>query len=239
MNLLIDAGNTSTKLCVFDAINGYRRVSFEWLEGNIARIEQLAYAQVAPSELLHQAMRLVNDKEIPAHSVSVTANAFGIDCGYNNFQTLGIDRWLAIIASEALFNGQDVLIVDAGTAMTVDVLTESKQHLGGWILPGLSLMQQAIIDKAPGVFSHESLRYEHFGTNTPSALYSGCINGLCGTIEKAKSYLNDIEFHASENLKVVMTGGDAHLLASHLPLPVKVEPNLVFMGLNRFLADSK
>ena len=238
MNLLIDVGNTSTKLCVYQPNSGFHRVDFAWVEENLAAIEQVAFARVRNSELLDTILSLLTQNDITAREVSVTKQAFSVECAYTNYSTLGVDRWLGIVAAESLYPNSDVIVVDAGTAMTVDVLSASKRHLGGWITPGLALMQQSIVDKAPGVFSHESLHYENFGTSTPSALYSGCINCLCGAIEKARSYLSKIEFHAIDDLKVVMAGGDAHILAEHIDMQVQVEPNLVFMGLNRFLMET-
>jgi len=234
MNLLIDVGNTSLKCCTFEQSVGYQRTSIEWVRTNMGSICTLAYAQVAKSDELLAILKLANDNGVNVIEAVVQSESFGVRCAYPNYETLGIDRWLAVIAAAYHYKNHDVLVVDSGTALTIDVLTENGNHLGGWITPGLQLMQQSIIEKAPGVFGHESHLDEHFGTSTPSALYHGCANALVGAIKMAKGYLQGIEFHASENLKVVLTGGDAPVIASFLDMPVHVEPNLVFMGLNRF-----
>mgnify|MGYP001028576006 CR=1 FL=1 len=238
MNLLIDVGNTSLKCCTFKDLSGYKRRSVVWAIENMKFISTLVYAQVAESDELRSILTSANKQGVKIIEASVTPEMFGVSCGYNNYETLGIDHWLAVLAAARLYKNHDVLVVDSGTALTVDVVTENGNHIGGWITPGLQLMQQSIIEKAPGVFGHETHHNEHFGTSTPSALYHGCVNALVGAIEMAKGHLQGIEFHASENLKIVLTGGDAPILASFLKMPVHVEPNLVFIGLNRFAEPS-
>mgnify|MGYP000719134223 FL=1 len=234
MNLLIDVGNTYLKCCTYNESAGYQRVGAEWVFHNIQKIDSMIYAQVAESAELDSIIKLAADNDIGVVEARVSAESFGVRCAYPNFETLGVDRWLAVLAAAHLYKNQDVLVIDSGTALTIDVVTENGNHLGGWITPGLQLMQQSIIEKAPGVFGHESHHNEHFGTNTPSALYHGCVNALVGAVEMAKNYLQNIEFHASENLKIVLTGGDAPILASYMNMDVQVEPNLIFIGLNRF-----
>lgn len=233
MKVLVDAGNTSCKIAIKKTGQDFIWCSAEQILEQILDVTEMTYAQVAPQPELTQLINACNERQIPVQQAMVNSEAFGIRCGYPKTENLGIDRWLAILGAEQLYPETDLIIVDAGTAMTVDILTEFKRHLGGWIVPGLSLMQSSIADKAPGVFSSTQITQEHFGTNTPSALFEGCCNALTGCVEQAKAILQDIDFHAVNELKVILTGGDACILEERLKLETVVEKNLVFVGLDR------
>ena len=73
----------------------------------------------------------------------VSSSAAGVTCGYDDPSSLGIDRWLGMMASYSRYQAS-VLVVDAGSAMTLDLVTAEGRHIGGYILPGLTLMRDAL-----------------------------------------------------------------------------------------------
>jgi len=153
--------------------------------------------------------------------LKVEASSSGLTNSYD-IQKLGPDRWAAVIAAFHRINGA-VIVVSAGTAITVDAVTAQGHYLGGLIVPGLHLMRQALAEKtarlplADGAFSD-------FPTQTVDAIYSGAIDAACGAIERLARRLGS-------NATCVLSGGDASLLASQLPLEVISVDNLVLDGL--------
>ena len=74
----------------------------------------------------------------------VTRKAAGVTCGYTNVDDLGVDRWLAMIGATKKYGG-NLLVVDAGTAITLDIINGELMHLGGFILPGLRVSSKSLV----------------------------------------------------------------------------------------------
>ena len=226
--LLIDVGNTKSKYAVYEN-KSISLIDRDTALNTITEFNEVICSSVSTDEDVdHLLCRFKGD----TINVRTDASAFGIKNAYQNYQNLGIDRWLAVIGAQHSFPNQDLIVVDAGTAMTVDILTANKQHLGGWIIPGLNLMQSSIADLAPGVFTGERKELEVFGTDTPSALYSGCFFALTAAIEKATLLLEKLT--SKRAAKILITGGDAKELAKGLEMESILIPDLVFKGLARF-----
>lgn len=231
-HLLIDVGNTCAKYCL--VIDGcYRAVTFQQAEQALDSIAAIVIATVANNSDVDKLLIKAVQRNTPIQYVEVMAQAFGISCGYPNYQNLGIDRWLAVVGAEILYPNENIVIVDAGTAMTVDFLTADKQHLGGWIIPGLELMQEAIVNKAPKVFKTEQTKLETFGTDTPSAVYNGCLFACESTIYSA---VEQFSKKVAGNIRILITGGNAKLLSQRLKIETVESESLLFLGMNRFLS---
>jgi len=154
-------------------------------------------------------------------------------CGvYNRYarpSQLGADRWAALIAvrkraAQELFPSP-CIVVNAGTALTVDALDATGVFRGGIILPGLAMMLQALADNTAALKVPPG-RYHDFPINTADALYSGAVDALCGAIEQMRQRLSSQE----ERPRVVLSGGAAAQIAPHLTAPVEVVDNLVLEG---------
>ncbi|SFD42046.1 type III pantothenate kinase [Pseudoalteromonas denitrificans] len=187
MILLVDVGNTALKTALFDGkcIQICNFDSIEWQD-----INQVIYSHVATTEQLVRLLALAENKNIPCFKASVTANCAGVECGYENYQTLGIDRWLVVLAcaNELKYKNQDIIIIDSGTATTIDVVNHKKQHLGGWILPGLDLLVDTMASRAEKVFVDETTLFKtKLATDTPAALKNGCLVATIGAIQYALS----------------------------------------------------
>ena len=153
----------------------------------------------------------------------------GVANGYDEPERLGLDRWLAVVAAYNLCGGP-CLVIDLGTAITVDLVGASGKHLGGYITPGLSLLRGQLIAHTRRIrYSTDGMRdlgKLSPGVSTSEAVERGCLLML-------RSYIGQQIDLAPEWLggefTCYLTGGDA-LLASDLRGVVHV-PDLVFCGL--------
>jgi len=157
----------------------------------------------------------------PAYAESLPALA-GVINGYREPARLGIDRWLALLAAWRELRAEAIL-VSAGTALTVDVLLDTGQHGGGYIVPGLHLMRDALISGTSGVRPAVATVVDLApGHSTTEAVFHGCMAMAVTLIEWAR---RDIA------TPVVLSGGDAGTLAPWLTGPVLQRPELVLDGL--------
>ena len=149
---------------------------------------------------------------------------------YQDVSAMGVDRWLAMLAAYHQHQ-QAVCVIDCGSAVTCDVITQQAQHLGGLIMPGLTMMQNALLAGAQGVNacldSHQS--HAILQNRTQLAVSSGCINLLITGLEGLfKKYEQQVE----GDLLCVVTGGDGQLLANEMQINCIYERDLVLLGLN-------
>lgn len=221
MKLLVDVGNTALKLALYneDKITFVEQQQLNW-QG----ITQVLVASVRANPLLDSLVSEANEKGIEVKFAKVSAQQNGVTCAYAEFKNLGIDRWLVVLAAAYLYPNQSSIIIDAGTATTVDVLIDGKTHKGGWIIPGIDLMMESIVVRAEKVFANETVMFaNNLGSNTPEALSYGCLAANLGLIQQARALFG-------ENIQVLCTGGYGKLLAQHLENSEFIE-DLVLQGL--------
>lgn len=153
---------------------------------------------------------------------------------YAKPQNMGVDRWLAMIAASNAGH-QAALVVDAGTALTLDWINNDGHHIGGYILPGLNKQLIALLEGTERVFAGrlEEAQSVLPGNDTPECVLHGILaQATSFIISQAQQALNQgID-------RLVMTGGESNLLISHLEQPLKtlgveleLRPRLVFEGL--------
>lgn len=169
--------------------------------------------------------------------LATSARAAGVTCAYAEPSRLGADRWAALAGARARTAGP-CLVVDAGSAITVDAMQSGGHHLGGWIAPGIGLMRELLHqrtgDLAP--FSAKSRDAEEgaeFPTDTRPAIAAGTREAAVGLVRMARERLAG---RAAAPVTVFLTGGDAALLAPSLP-DALVLPHLVLEGLARLSAE--
>ena len=160
---------------------------------------------------------------------------------YQDTGKLGADRWAALIGARALSN-KNTLIVNAGTATTIDLLGANGVHYGGWILPGLTLMQSSLANNTAQLDLATRSEQHGFGTCTNDAIIGGCDAAQVGAIlygmQQAKELNIPIE-------KIWLDGGNAKILAkeiTHTNLPAKqaleVTEGLVLRGIWAWLLQN-
>ena len=159
----------------------------------------------------------------------VCAECSGVKIQYKDASRLGVDRWLAMLAAYNQSNGP-CLIIDSGTAFTLDVINEEGLHLGGYILPGLRLMRESLVSKTGIRLADQVLEPKlELGNSTQEAVFNGGVASLVALAEK------EIEEQRKKGFKpdLFITGGDASVLDDLLAYTKsKIEEDLVLDGLS-------
>jgi type III pantothenate kinase len=162
--------------------------------------------------------------------------ANGVVNGYQQPEKLGVDRWLGILAAKAK-NVSACVVVDCGSAITVDLVTSQGEHLGGYIAPGLRLMREALGMKTAGIKLGQIGYPENDfpGRNTVVAIKSAELAMIAGLVDHAKTVLRNYD---AQDARLLITGGDGEWLVSMLKDGVYQE-DLVLDGLHIALADTQ
>lgn len=245
MILLLDAGNSRLKWAVLR--NGH----YEYggvLEHGVVAIKELASAAwslldppeaVLVANVAGEALRRALNSWIKRHwkltpeYLAAPREEFGIHNAYREAARLGIDRWLALLAARELVKGP-VCVVDCGTALTIDVLSQDNHHLGGLIIPGIQLMRDSLAARAPVIREQidraDSDQVSLLGTDTGSAVAGGTVYATVAVIDRV---LSDLRADVGRHLRCILTGGDAPLLLPLLGSRVQHEADLVLRGLAR------
>lgn len=165
----------------------------------------------------------------------ISASAF--QCGVRNYYAdpsqLGSDRWAVLIAAWGQLR-QGCLVVSVGTAMTVDALSDTGEFLGGIIVPGHDLMQQALVANTAALKLGEGA-FRDYPDNTADAIASGATQALAGAVERMSASLAATLGHVPD---CIVSGGAAQLLQPRLNLNARVVDNLVLEGLVLIAAES-
>jgi len=241
--LLIDIGNSRAKWATFKEGKlgvqcaaahgswGEADWRLEIEQSGAARVLAASVAAPARNDLLTAACRATIGH--PPEFANSTAAAAGVRNGYSNPAQLGVDRWLAIIGAFHLYQAA-CCVVDAGTALTIDGVDASGQHLGGFIVPGPRLMVESLLtgtSDLAGRWAWESKPDPaSFPTNTRDAIEQGCLEALASLVASASRRL---ETRAGQTPRLVVTGGGAQVLAPWLSQPTEFIPDLVLQGLAR------
>ena len=162
--------------------------------------------------------------------MTATDAACGVTNRYARPAQLGPDRWAALIAAWRRSALTDLfppacVVVNAGTAVTVDALDAEGVFRGGLILPGLRLMLQALAENTSALKT-ASGEFRTFPDNTADALYSGAMQAICGAVEQMR---RQIDTNPAQ-VRVYLSGGNAPEIVPHLNAPVEVVDNLVLEG---------
>lgn len=234
MILLVDAGNSRIKWGIYDAGMWLRQAAVDTADatGLEADWQQLASpTTIVVSNVAGPAVRAILERllarwQTAPHWVAALGQQCGVRNGYDAAAQLGSDRWAALIAARRVAR-EVCLVVNVGTAVTVDALTREGVFLGGLILPGLELMCMALASGTAGVRG-EPGHWARFPTNTADAVYSGAMQAVLGAIERMA---REVERSAEGNCTVWLSGGGAQQLAPLLNRPVMLVDNLVLEGL--------
>ena len=240
MITLLDIGNTRTKYCTVES--GVRSklhaianedVSPDFLSSHFGLSTKLITACVSHEKLINLIATWCDRNNTEFHRVKSESKKNNVISGYEIPEQLGVDRWLTIIAASELYPKMNVLIIDAGTATTIDFLTESGQHKGGWILAGVTMLVSTLLMNTSQVSARSkenpSIR---FGTDTSENVHNGSIAATIGAIQLAISEINSLDYDLN---KVIITGGNAHILSPLLTNSNIVIDELVFVGLQAYI----
>lgn len=233
MNLVIDSGNTSTKVAIFDQENLVeKRVlsSVVELENYLqqTRAENLIVSSVnADADHLMNLTPQVNTKIKLTSTLPLPVNNL-----YQTPNTLGVDRVAGACGAIQLFPSKNTLVIDAGTCITYDFVDSSHNYHGGGISPGLAMRFKAVhtfTAKLPLVVPKADP--ELIGNSTESCIQSGVTLGMVDEIDGIIA-----RYRAKyPELQVILCGGDAPFFENQLKASIFACPNLVLIGLNRIL----
>lgn len=237
MNFILDIGNTCTKAALFEGnekIISLRIKHFRWekiqqtFDPYLAKIDKaiISAVRTIPEYIIDLATVGIPYVHFLSHKSKIPFRN-----EYETPETLGTDRLAAVAGAVLLYPGEDVLIIDSGSAITYDYLSENT-FKGGNISPGLGMRFKALhmfTGKLP--LASTTDKYNSPGKTTFEAIGSGVINGVIFEInEYIRAYREQ-----NDKRKVIITGGDSGYLKDRLRYSVIYMPDIVLDGLNYIL----
>jgi len=236
MNLIIDTGNTLTKLALFQgremiAFSSYPGVDtgpiIQFCESNkLIRNAILSSVKEYPPEIDLYLSQKYNTVFFSQRTLVPVLNK------YSSPETLGKDRLAGVVGAQLLFPACDTLVIDAGTAITYDIITAEGEYLGGSISPGITMRYKALhtfTSRLPLLDYYDNAQLT--GDDTSTSIHSGVLNGAIaemeGIIQRYQLVYPD--------LKIILTGGDHNYFDKRLKIKTFAAPNLVLEGLNLIL----
>ena len=152
----------------------------------------------------------------------------GLKTSYIKTEQMGIDRWLSMVACWEKYKSS-LCIVSCGTALTIDSIDHEGNHLGGYILPGIDLMQQSLIKNTENInFNVNHYPSIDYASDTKTAVNNGAFLSLVSSIDHV---VNKLKLELGDAPKCVIYGGNAPLVKPLLEQKFEYEPNLVLHGL--------
>jgi type III pantothenate kinase len=245
LKLLIDIGNTRTKWVLSENssfLSEVKSILNEDVEHSdlaltASNASQVLVANVAGKIMEARLLALLKHCKATVHFVQSAEVACGVANLYEQPNRLGVDRWLSLIAAYELHK-TSCLVVNAGTAVTMDALVVSTQDyagqfIGGVIAPGLHLMQ-LVLNTHTAQLPKVQGEFEPFAKNTHDAIHTGCLLAVLGAIQLQWQQLYDV---VKAPPKLCISGGDAEILFKNLPANLIkhsiIVDNLVLRGLMR------
>lgn len=245
MNLLIDLGNSRLKWAQH-APGVWHADAALIAEEDIASLLDRTWGKISvPRKIVlcsvsrAQTLRAVEEWmlrhwSIKPQVIKAQEEQLGVKNGYRKPETLGADRWAALIGARGLTSAA-ACVVDCGTAVTVDALSARGEFLGGVIFPGLYLLRASLIRGTAGIDSQAATGNadDYPARSTADGIAAGSLLGLAGAVERL---IHEYRQTLGEAMQIFLTGGDAPQIAARLRMPVTLEPDLVLKGLAR-IAD--
>lgn len=250
--LLLDVGNSRLKWGVLDddVIRRTGHISQEKIrEQGLAvlttklprRVDTVRACNVAGTSFATRLSGVVGMHcNTDVHFARSEKRGWGVTNSYRQPRLLGVDRWVAMIGAWAEVQSS-CLIVDAGTALTLDAIDDDGIHLGGQIIPGAATMLGALatatsdIPRVSVAAKQSSNDLKMFGRNTTAAVREGAQNAVAGAIERAIRTLRSSAYDPT----IILTGGGATRILGALEETPVHRPNLVLNGLAHMLENAQ
>lgn len=232
--LALDAGNTRIKWGVHDGhawsttgaiATAESRELYEALRPALP-VEAAIASNVAGPEVLSHLESACDSADIPLTVVRSVRQQLGVVNGYRDPQQLGPDRWAALIAAHHGEPGHK-LVINAGTALTIDALTADGRFLGGLIVPGPVLMRRSL-DRGTAGLRQTDGEIRAIPESTPDAITSGAVHACVGAIERLAKAMAE---RGCPPGRIILSGGAAAEIAASLPMASTYRENLVLDGL--------
>jgi len=239
MNLLIDIGNTRIKYVYENAgelsdVNTIcvEKLTREFLLKYWSIVDKIILASVAQNSIVEKINNFAIQHGIFYQRILSECRKNNVISAYQECHKLGVDRWLTLLACAKHYNNKPVVIIDTGTATTIDLLGANGIHYGGWIIPGIDTMTSSLVSNTRNINElTNTVPSTDFATNTNDNVVNGCLAASLGAIyyavEKAKQR---VSFPS-----VVITGGNASQLVENLTFPIIFDKKLIFKGLQLYI----
>ena len=262
--LLIDAGNSSIKWALLNTLldtNSLSKMNSRPYENNTPfdtfklvleqqrkkyEIDEVIIVSVLGDSYITAAKKASQNAKLEFVNAKPLKELAGVTNAYNEPHKLGTDRLVAMIAAYHLEKTQASIVVDSGTATTIDAVDAQGQHLGGLILPGLDLCSQSLLDKTELLAEFNEGKHDFepniFSTDTKQAIASGSLFGLVGAINDICLKMeNEIQQRSSGNIivKKLICGGSASKLLPYLSKEFKHHEDLLMQGLKIISKQNK
>ncbi|MFO1408131.1 MAG: type III pantothenate kinase [Steroidobacteraceae bacterium] len=241
MKLLVDIGNTRVKWATLDdrgpaaqraaAHAGW--CADDWLREVLGEAEVTSVLVASTNAAASTALEAATRQRLgrPPQFVVTTGAAAGVRNAYRDPGLLGVDRWLAVIAAHAITRAT-ACVADFGTATTFDAVTAQGEHLGGYIVPGPTLMVASLhagtSDLAARAAASGAAGGAALADNTREAIERGCRLAAAAFVERA---VDDVARRLGTRPRLLVTGGAAAEILPLLRVPAEPVPDLVIRGL--------
>ncbi len=256
MILTIDVGNTSTTCGLFDGNrivfqfrretnihsssdeigiffrNVLRENGYDWQS-----ITQIGICSVVPS--VNYSLSSACSKYLNLEPLFIQAGIkTGLKLKYSNPKEIGSDLIAAAIGAVSLHPEKNLIIVDLGTATTIELVTKNKEYLGGSILPGMKISTEALASGTASLPSVEIAKPAHLcGTTTTEAIQTGLYYGMAGSIKELCYLYKKNVFH-DEEVMILGTGGFSRIYSEY-NLFDEIYPELVLLGIKQAIDMNK
>ncbi len=237
MNLVIDIGNSYSKIFIFN--NNTILYTVRFLKMNQKQIAAILKDYPKVQNIILSSVKKIEKKCIDflnsESQLFIELNhqtILPITNEYKSPATLGRDRLAAIVGAYTILPDSNVLVIDAGTAITYDILTKNRKYKGGNISPGLETRFKSLAHftgKLPLIEKKQTKKL--IGSTTNEAILIGVQKGI---EYEMLGFIDTFALQYSD-LKVILTGGDTFFFDRKLKKTIFAEPNLVSIGLNRIL----
>lgn len=239
--LAVDSGNSHIKWGIHSANHwlfkselcntGIDNLDKEWCE--LKPLDFIVASSVSHPSIKSRLNQLLNKTGSDPYWVVPKAYQCGVTNNYINTSRLGSDRWASMIAAWNFFH-YPCLVVNVGTAMTIDAISENGVFIGGYIFPGPYLLKQSLVENTQ-IGLIETADYQDFPQSTSDAIQSGIITALIAFIEKIQQLF--LKHQGYSVNKCILTGGGAHIIKPYLQVPCIEVDNLVLEGLTIIAND--
>lgn len=224
--LFVDIGNSRSKFAYLDGQKVIRVAADAVMALPDDSLQEIWLADVSQTQPPLIAAVLAAHPSARVHIISTVEQRIGFSHIYRAPEKLGVDRFLAMLA----VNGHSAaLVIDAGTALTLDAVANN-QHLGGYIVPGFNLSRQALLAKNQALSAFSTPTQTQWGDSTESCINQGLLLSHLALIEASWSQL----LKKDKNARLILAGGDGYLLHQQLiqrGIKNTFLPDLVFAGI--------
>lgn len=258
--LLVDAGNSGIKWAFLDngqlskmqsnlyenstPFDKFKDIFEQQLIEN--DIDKVVMVSVLGDNYISAVKKLSQDAKLIFINAKPLEKLAGVTSAYSEPHKLGPDRLVAMIAAYHLETTHASIVIDSGTATTIDAVDAQGQHLGGLILPGLDLCSQSLLEKTEMLASFNKSKHKYepsiFSTNTKQAIASGSLFGLVGAIENI-CLMMEKEIRQKQNsnivIKKLICGGSASKLLPYLSKEFIHHEDLIMQGLKNISEQDK